>query len=100
MTRVFNDVELDFLCEYLLVPKSKQFEIEAQHPVEDRKKVLIEWWFLNDPAPSWRRLIQRLDCFNSSTWGGNESLCGYIADTIRHNAEPVKGMLSSYTSVH
>ena len=98
VTIAIKNVEWDSLCQCLLVSKSKRSEIEAQHPVEDHRKVLIEWWFLNDLAPSWRRLIQRLDCFGSSSWRGDDSLCGYVADTIRHNAEPVQGMFSSYTS--
>ena len=74
------------LCRCLYVPPSKRDDIRDHYPPTDHRRVLVDWWFSTDPTPSWRRLIQQLDCtFESKT-----------ADKIRHNAEPVEGMLCTY----
>ena len=84
VTAAVKEVTWDDLCWYLHVPPSKHDEILAHSPSEDHRRVLVDWWFITNPAPSWRELIHRLDFF-----------CGLgTAANIRHNAEPVEGMLS------
>ena len=80
-----EEVTWETLCLCLCVSQSKYYEILANYPPKSHRRVLVDWWFFMDPAPSWRRLIHRLDEFNESE----------TADKIRHNAEPVEGMLST-----
>ena len=83
VTEAVKDVDLDqlFWCLYASGPRVD--DIKCRYPAKDHVKVLVDWWFSSDPAPSWRRLIYQLDAslFLSST-----------ADKIHHNAEPVQGM--------
>ena len=90
INKVIGSVDWRWLCYCLYVPGSKRQEIQLQNfSNENWKRALVEWWLLTDPKPSWRRLLQRLDyCSDLS--------CGPPADNIRHNAEPVQGMLSVY----
>ena len=90
-TATDNIVKWNILCECLRVPESKRRHIEQQ-ATEHHRRMLVEWWLLNDPAPSWRRLIVRLDLFYHDS-------CAATADLIRHNAEPVQGMLSTFMSL-
>ena len=83
VTEVVKEVKWDDLCWYLRMPPSKCDEILAHSPSEDHRRVLVDWWFTTNPAPSWRELIHRLDIFCHSV------------DKIRHNAEPVEGMFST-----
>jgi len=98
VTDAVKDVKWDDLCQCLYVPDSKCNEIKAHYPPEDHKRVLVDWWFSTDPAPSWRKLIHQLDC--RDYWGEDHSSCSRIADKIRHNAEPVEGMCSTNTAVY
>ena len=91
VTTAINNVEWISLCKCLCVPESKRRHIEQQAS-EHHKRMLVEWWLLTDPAPSWRRLICRLDSFSQ------DPSCAATADLIRHNAEPVQGMLSTFMS--
>lgn len=65
------------------MPASKRVELEREAP-NDRRGALVNWWMMSDPTPSWRRLISRLDFYCQTR---------ETADRIRHNAEPVHGML-------
>ena len=85
VTEAVKEVSWWTLCWCLCAPDSKRYEIGDHYPPEDRRRVVVDWWFSTDPTPSWRRLISRLDLFNESE----------TADKIRHNAEPVEGMLST-----
>ena len=85
VTEAVKEVKWVFLCDCLYVPGSKHDEILAHYPPDDHRRGVVDWWFSTDPTPSWRRLIQRLD-----DWDESET-----ADKIRHNAEPVEGMLST-----
>ena len=85
ITKALQRVEWRSLCHCLCVSDTKKLEIESKHPNKHHRRVLAEWLH-TDPAPSWRRLIQTLDCYYQD-----------VADNIRHNAEPVQGMLSTYT---
>ena len=91
VTTAINNVEWRALCRCLCVPESKKDHIE-QHSIEHQKRMLAEWWLLTDPATSWRRLIGRLDNYINRS-------CAAAADFIRHNAEPVQGMLSTFISL-
>jgi len=83
VTEAVKEADLDQLA-WCLYGTSRVDDIKSHYPPEDHRRVLVDWWFSTDPAPSWRRLIYRLDAslFLSTT-----------ADKIRHNAEPVQGML-------
>ena len=85
VTEAVKKVKWEILCGCLYVPPSKRAEIGDHYPPEDHLRVLVDWWLSTDPTPSWRRLIHRLDCCGASE----------TADKIRHNAEPVEGMLST-----
>jgi len=89
VTEAVKDMEWGDLCWCLRAPNSKCDEIRTQYPPRDHRRVLVGWWFSTDPAPSWRRLIQRLDARKDTE----------TADKIRCNAEPVEGMLSTYMSM-
>ena len=93
VTTALNNVEWEPLCKCLCVPQSKKDHIEQQS-YEHQKRMFAEWWLLTDPAPSWRRLIGRLDYY-----GVAYASCAAAADFIRHNAEPVQGMLSTFISL-
>ena len=95
VTDAVKEVDWGLLCQCLYVPDSKCDEIKAHYPPEDHRKVLVDWWFSTDSAPSWRRLIQRLDYWGDEGY----SSCSRAADKIRHNAEPVEGMCSTNTAV-
>ena len=89
VTTAINNVEWEILCTCLCVPESKKDHIEQQSS-EHQKRMVAEWWLLTDPAPSWRRLIDRLDYYDY------DRSCTEAADFMRHNAEPVQGMLSTF----
>ena len=76
---------------YLLrVPNSKVIEIvELYSTVEERVRAVVEYWWAVDPTPSWRRIITALDDAEEYQ----------IADQIRHNAEPLTGILYVVTWV-
>ena len=95
VTTAINNVDWEPLCNCLCVPQSKKDHIE-QHASENQKRMLAEWWLLTDPSPSWRRLIGRLDFYGDLLDGAS---CAAAVDFMRHNAEPVQGMLSTLTSV-
>ena len=97
VTTTTKNVDWVTLCECLHVPQSKRRHIEQQAP-EHQRRMLGEWWLLTDPAPSWRRLISRLDYYGDPMLSNNAS-CAATADLIRHNAEPVQGMLSTFMSL-
>ena len=68
----------------LCVPDAVLDEIERNYStVEGRVRGVVEYWWQVDPSPSWRRIICALD------WVEEYQL----ADEIRHNAEPLTGML-------
>ena len=99
VTTTIKSVEWNVLCECLHVPESKRRHIEQQAP-EHQRRMLGEWWLLTDPAPSWRRLISCLDYYGDSGSVMNyDPSCAATADLIRHNAEPVQGMLSTFMSL-
>ena len=98
VTTAINNVKWDTLCTCLCVPQSKKDHIEQQLS-EVRRRMLTEWWLLTDPAASWRRLICRLDFYGDPFRLPNEPSCAAAADFMRHNAEPVQGMLSTLTSL-
>ena len=85
VTEAAKEVDWWKLCWCLCVPRSKRDEILAHYLPEDLRRVVVDWWFSTDPTPSWRRLIHQLD-----EYGASET-----ADKIRHNVEPVEGMLST-----
>ena len=85
VTEAVEEVWWRTLCGCLCAPDSKRDEIQDHYPPEDRRRVLVDWWLSTDPTPSWRRLIRQLDYYGYSV----------TADKIRHNAEPVEGMLST-----
>ena len=89
VTTAINNVKWEMLCTCLCVPQSKKDHIEQQG-FEHQKRMVAEWWLLTDPAPSWRRLIGRLDFYDY------DPSCTEAADFMRHNAEPVQGMLSTF----
>ena len=82
---------LEHLCHCVYLPDSKKWELSSNESVA--RRVLIEYWLLNDPAPSWRRLLQRLDDFFS------DKTCASAADAIRHIAEPIQGMFFTFLYV-
>ena len=92
VTTAINNVKWEKLCKCLCVPESKKDHIEQQTS-EHQTRMLAEWWLLTDPAASWRRLICRLDLYFL------DPSCAAAADFIRHNAEPVQGMLSTFVSL-
>ena len=98
VTTAINNVEWTSLCKCLCVPESKRRHIEQQAS-EHHKRMLVEWWLLTDPAPSWRRLISHLDYYGNQLVSGYDPSCLATADLIRHNAEPVQGMLSTFMSL-
>ena len=97
VTTAICNVEWEALCDCLCVPESKKDHIEQQDS-EYERRMLAEWWLLTDPAPSWRRLISCLDYYGDPLFSNNPS-CLAAADFIRHNAEPVQGMLSTFISL-
>ena len=97
VTTAINNVKWEMLCTCLCVPQSKKDHIE-QHSIEHQKRMLAEWWLLTDPAASWRRLICRLDYYGDPLTFDDPS-CAAAVDFIRHNAEPVQGMLSTFISL-
>ena len=98
VTTAINNVEWEELCNCLCVPESKKDHIEQQG-FEHQTRMLAEWWLLTDPAASWRRLICHLDYYGDPLTFGSDPSCAAAADFIRHNAEPVQGMLSTFISL-
>ena len=98
VTTAVNNLEWISLCKCLCVPESKRRHIEQQAS-EHHKRMLVEWWLLTDPAPSWRRLICCFDYYGSPGLSMYDPSCAATADLIRHNAEPVQGMLSTFMSL-
>ena len=92
VTTAINNVEWEILCTCLCVPESKKDHIKQQSS-EHQKRMVAEWWLLTDPAASWRRLICRLDLYFA------DPSCAAAVDFMRHNAEPVQGMLSTFVSL-
>ena len=87
-------VNLEPLCDCVYLPDSKRSEIPSNQSVA--RRVLVEYWLLNDPAPSWRKLLQRLDWAYEFHY---DMTCAAAADTIRHVAEPIQGMLFTFLYV-
>ena len=87
-------VNLERLCHCVYLPDSKKWELPSDESVA--RRVLVEYWLLNDPAPSWRRMIQRLDWAHFQY---NDMTCASAADAIRHIAEPIQGMLFTFLYV-
>ena len=84
-------VNLERLSEFVYLPDYKQRSDE-----NDTRENLVQYWLLSDPAPSWRRLLQILD------WAYDvyeDMTCASAADTIRHAAEPIQGMLFTFLYV-
>ena len=78
----WSENETESLTTWLFIPESKQEEIRRNYLDEiEQKKQAISYWINNDPVASWRRLITALD------WADE----GQLADSIRHNAEPLTG---------
>ena len=98
VTTAINNVKWEKLCDCLCVPQSKKDHIEQQG-FEHQTRMLAEWWLLTDPAASWRRLIYRLDFYGDPLTFRRDPSCAAAADFIRHNAEPVQGILSTLTSL-
>ena len=84
-------VNLEHLCDCVYLPNSKQHSDDSV-----TRRVLVEYWLLNDTAPSWRRMIQRLDWAHFQY---NDMTCASAADAIRHIAEPIQGMLFTFLYV-
>ena len=75
----------------LELPDSQTEKIEREYTTEDdRKKAGITYWTWNHPYSSWRLLIRQLD------WNKEHA----VADKLRHYAEKLTGMLSSYLCYH
>ena len=91
LLKAVEPVNLERLCECVYLPDSKQH-------LDDNvtRRVLVEYWLLSDPAPSWRRLLQRLD-WAYYTYG--DMTCASAADAIRHVVEPIQGMLFMFLYV-
>ena len=98
VTTAINNVKWEILCTCLCVPQSKKDHIE-QYSIEHQKRMLAEWWLLTDPATSWRRLIGHLDFYADPYSAVYDSSCAAAVDFMRHNAEPVQGMLSTFVSL-
>ena len=74
----------------LHVTSTKLQEIERLYStVEEKVRAVLEYWWAVDPSPSWRRIISALDNAHEHQ----------IADQIRHNAEPLTGILHIVTWV-
>ena len=70
------------LGKWLGVPVSKLQEFEQQYTTEmERKRGVLEYWFIMDPSPSWRRVIWALDMMKEHK----------TASGIENKAEPVLG---------
>ena len=87
-------INLERLCWCVYLPDSKRSEIPSNQSVA--RRVLIEYWLLNDPAPSWRKLLQRLD---EAYFAYGDMTCAAAADAIRHVAEPIQGTLFTFLYV-
>ena len=83
-------INVKSLCHCFYLPDSKKHELSLDESAA--RRVLVEYWLLNDPAPSWRRLLQRCDWVYVYNVHGDET-CGLAADAIRHITEPIQGML-------
>ena len=71
------------LAYRLRVPDSKQDEIKRQFSrLLQQKQVLIKYWKDRNPRASWRSLIAALDAMEEI----------WVADDIRHLAEPLSGV--------
>ena len=84
-------VSLKRLCGCVYLPDSKKSELPSDESVA--RRVLVEYWLLNDPAPSWRRMLQRLDQAYDAY---GDMTCASAADAVRHTAEPIQGMLFTF----
>ena len=85
LLKAVEHVNLERLCSCVYLPDSKKPELPSDECVA--RRVLVEYWLLNDPAPSWRRMVQRFDLHY------NDTTCALAAEAIRHTAEPIQGML-------
>jgi len=56
VTEAVKEADLDQLA-WCLYGTSRVDDIKSHYPPEDHRRVLVDWWFSTDPAPSWRRLI-------------------------------------------
>ena len=92
--KAVEHVTLECLCSCVYLPDSKKQELPSDERVA--RRVLVEYWLLNDPAPSWRRMIQRLDWAYDAYFN---TTCALAADAIRHAAEPIQGMLFTFLYV-
>ena len=78
----WSENETESLTTWLFIPVSKQEEIRCNYLDKvEQKRQAISYWINTDPLASWRRLITALD------WSDE----GQLADSIRHNAEPLPG---------
>ena len=91
LLKAVQHVNLERLCECVYLPDSKKHSNESV-----TRRVLLEYWLLNDPAPSWRRSLQRLDWVYDLR---GDITCGSAADAIRHVIEPIQGMLFMFLYV-
>ena len=86
----WSESESESLTTWLFIPESKQEEIRHNYLDEvEQKKQAISYWINTDPLASWRRLITALDWVDE----------GQLADSIRHNAEPLTGKYMNSTSL-
>ena len=86
--KAVDSIDVEYLCYCFYLPESKRHELPSDESAA--RRVLVEYWLLNDPAPSWRRLLQRCD-WVYDVYG--DKTCGLAADAIRHITEPIQGML-------
>ena len=91
LLKAVEDINLEQLCRCVYLPDSKEHELPSKRSVA--RRVLVEYWLLNDPAPSWRRLLNRLDTYDG------DATCASAADAIRHITEPIQGMLFAFLYV-
>ena len=79
---VLNKLSWSRVGKILEIPQTKLNTIKDECDTdEERLLATVNYWLLNDPNASWRRLMCQLD------WGGNSD----IADRIRKYAEKLTG---------
>ena len=86
--KAVENVDWLYLFECVYMPGTKKQELYSDE--RSGRKELVSWWLLNDPAPSWRRLIRGIDFWS----------CDISTDTLRHLAEQVRGMFFTCFSVY
>ena len=79
---VLNKLSWSRVGVILAIPQTKLNTIKDECDTdEERLLATVNYWLLNDPNASWRRLMCQLD------WDGNSD----IADRIRKYAEKLTG---------